>query len=208
MNQLIYQKNELLARFGNEATLGHVFSEIENDLRKLDKVVCQFMVNGLVLDENAEKRLAGASLEEVETLAVKSETPIFLLEGILENWVKKLPELVQMADDLSLQIRLKGMDGQLKALVDLIDEAQLLVESIISIDMVFSQMPKVSSDSWKKAQKHMATGVGEALQAFEKKDFNTLADIIEYDLGHSFQTWKELLESLRQDVQKAKPSAT
>ncbi len=205
MNQHYYEQKELTERFGESATLGDVFHQIEKDLSFVNEVVCQFTVNGLALDEQGEKRLATASLKEVESLAVQSETPLVLLGNVLDNWVQKLPELIQSNDTLSEEIRFKGVEGQLKNLVDLIDEAQLLVDTIISIDTVFPHMAMVCSEPWKNAQKLMAQGIGESLKAFEKKDFTWLADILEYDLGHCFQTWMELLESLRQDVQNAKP---
>lgn len=200
MNQLHFDKKDLTARFGEAATLGEVFQQIESDLKIVNEVVCQFLVNGLALDEQGEKRLGQASLAEVETLSVKSDSPTAVLVGVLENWAQKIPTMIQMNDELAGKIRFQGIEGQLKALVDLIDQAQLLVDTIISIDTVCAHLRVVQSEPWKKAQKLMAQGIGEALEAFQKKDFTWLADILEYDLGHSLQTWMELLESLRQDV--------
>lgn len=207
MNQLFFEQQDLAARFGLEATLGEVFTQIEKDLKIVNEVVCQFTVNGLALDEQAEKRLAGSTLKEVQSLAVQSERPDAILQNVLSSWAKQIPQLIKMNDDLATQIRFKGVEGQLKTFVDLIDEAQLLVDSIISIDLVFANLPVVRSEAWKKAQRQMAEAVGEALQAFQKKDFTWLADILEYDLGHSLQTWMELLESLRRDVENSNKGA-
>lgn len=201
MNQLYFEQQDLAARFGMDATLGEVFIEIEKELKQVNEVVCQFTVNGLVLDEQAEKRLAASTLKEVQSLGVQSERPDAILQNVLNSWAKQIPELIKMNDDLAAQIRFKGVEGQLRTFVDLIDEAQLLVDSIISIDLVFAHLPVVRSEAWKNAQKHMAGAVGEGLQAFQKKDFTWLADILEYDLGHSLQTWMELLESLKKDVE-------
>lgn len=203
MNQLYFEHNELTARFGEEATLGEVFGQIEKDLKTVNEVVCQFSVNGMALDEQGEKRLATATLKEVQNLAVQSERPDAILVNVLRNWSEQIPKMIQMNDDLAAQIRFKGIEGQLKTLVDLIDESQLLVDSIISIDTAFSHLSVVQSEPWRKAQKLMAHGIGEALQAFQKKDFNWLADILEYDVGHSLQTWMELLENLSQNVKNS-----
>jgi hypothetical protein len=201
MNQLFFEQQELVARFGEHATLGEVFKHIENDLKKLSEVVCQFKVNGLALDEQGEQRVAASTLSELQTLEVFSQKPSAILGDVLTNWVKQIPALIERNDDLASQIRFKGVEGQLKSLVELIDQCQLLVDSIISIDSVFPNLALVQSNQWKQAQKQMAAGIGEALQAFQKKDFNWMSDILEYDLGHSLQTWMELLESLRQDLQ-------
>jgi hypothetical protein len=202
MSQLLFQQHELIARFGSEVTLGEVFRHIENDLKTVSEVVCQFKVNGLALDEPGEKRLADASLVELQTLEVFSQRPREILGDVLLNWVKQIPALLERNDELASEIRFQGVEGQLKSLVELIDQCQLLIDSIISIDSVFPDLKMVQSDKWKQAQKQTAAAIGEALQAFQKKDFNWLADILEYDLGHSLQTWMEHLDSMRQDLQK------
>lgn len=201
MSQLFFERQDLVERFGEQTTLGEIFSHIENDLKQLSEVVCQFKVNGLALDEQGEKRLADSALSELETLEVTSQKPRDILSDVLANWVKQIPALLERNDELASEIRFKGVEGQLKSLVELIDQCQLLVDSIISIDSVFPELRQVQSDNWKQAQRLMASGIGEALQAFQKKDFNWLADILEYDLGHSLQTWMELLENMRQDLQ-------
>ena len=200
MSQLYFEKQDLIGKFGADATLGEVFGQIENELKSSQEVVCQFKVNGLALDEESEKRLAGATLEEVHTLEVLSQQPTAILGDILKSWSEQIPAMIKQNDDLAAEIRFKGVEGQLKNLVGLIDQCQLLVDSIMSIDTVFSDFPIVQSESWRTAQKQMAEGIGEALGAFQKKDYTWLADILEYDMGHSLQSWMELLESLKQDV--------
>ncbi len=201
MSQLIFQQQDLIARFGADASLGDIFRQIENDLKPLSEVVCQFKVNGLALDEQAEQRLATVHLNEVETLEVFSQKPRAILGDVLLNWVKQIPAMIECNDSLAQEIRFKGVEGQLKSLVELIDQCQLLVDSIISIDSVFADLTQVQSKDWKDAQKQIAAAIGEALQAFQKKDFNWLADILEYDLGHALQIWMERLESFRLDLQ-------
>lgn len=203
MSQLYFEQKELVERFGEQATLGQVFSGIENELKGLNEVVCQFKVNGLALDEQGEKRLASSDLGEVQSLEVISQKPSAILEGVLNNWTEQIPNMISANDELASQIRFKGIEGQLKGLVELIDEAQLLVDTIISIDSLFASFPVIQSEKWRLAQKQMAEGIGEALQAFQKKDYTCLSDILEYDMGHSLQTWMELLESLKKDVTAA-----
>lgn len=197
MSQLNFLGLDLQKKFGETATLGLVFKAIENDLKKVGEVVCQFKVNGLTLDEASELRLAEALLGEVETLDVTSQRPSEILDGVLSNWCLQIPKMIEKNDQLSSDIRFKGIDGQLKALVALIDDCQLLVDSLISIDQVFPQLEIVRSGSWKSAQRQMAQAIGEALAAFQKKDFTQLADILEYDMGHSMQVWFDILTRLQ-----------
>lgn len=200
MSQLFFEQQELINRFGSDATLNDVFQQIEIELKSVKEVVCQFKVNGMALDEEGEKRVGASRLAEVRTLEVLSQQPTAILGDVLKSWSTQIPAMIKQNDALATHIRFQGMDGQLKNLVELIDQSQLLVDSIMSIETVFSDFPMVQSEAWRSAQKHMAETIGEALQAFQKKDFNWLADILEYDMGHSLQTWMELLGSLKHDV--------
>lgn len=200
MNQLNFLGNDLRARFGDEATLGQVFRAIETDLKLVGEVVCQFKVNGLSLDEDSERRLGPSLLSEVQDLAVVSQKPSEILDGVVENWAKKLPMMLANNDQLAQDVRFKGVEGRLKALVDLIDDCQLLVDSLISIDQVFPQLDLVQSEQWKIAERQMANTIGEALQAFQKKDYTLLSDVLEYDMGHSIQVWMDLLPKLLQSA--------
>ena len=200
MSEIIYSQKDLLSQFGNEANLGQVFHQIEKELQVKNEVVCQFKINGLALDEADEKRLAVAGLGEVEILEVKSQKPSALLGEVLVNWVQQIPGLIQQNDELSNDIRFKGIEGQLKKFVDLVDGSQLLIDSIISIDNVFPNLPLVKSEAWKTAGKQTAQTIGQALEAFQKKDFTQLADVLGYDMGHSLQTWLELLDGLKKEI--------
>ncbi len=200
MSELIYSQRDLLKQFGETAKLGQVFSQIEKELQVRNEVVCQFKINGLALDEADEKRLAVAGLGDVEILEVRSQKPSALLGEVLINWVQQIPALIQQNDELSNDIRFKGVEGQLKKFVDLVDGSQLLFDSIISIDNVFPNLPLVKSERWKDAEKQTAQTIRQALAAFEKKDFTLLADVLGYDMGHSLQTWLELLDGLKKEI--------
>lgn len=200
MSQLNFSGIDLKTKFGAETTLGVVFKALENDLKKVGEVVCQFKVNGMTLDEASEQRLAEVLLGEVETLDVTSQRPTEILQGVLGNWCLQIPKMLEKNDLLSSNFRYKGIEGQLKPLVALVDDCQLLVDSLISIDQVFPQLEVVQSTSWKTAQRQMALAIGEALAAFQKKDFTQLADILEYDMGHSLQVWLDILTGLQEST--------
>jgi hypothetical protein len=91
----------------------------------------------------------------------------------------------------------------MKSLVDLIDDCQLLIDSLLSIQTVFSEMKYVQSEEWLGAQSKMSLAVGEVLAAFKNKNTTLLADILEYDMGHSLQLWLDTLINLRQNLGSA-----
>lgn len=204
MNQKTYTREMLSTRFTDETSLETVFRQLEADLQPKGEVVCNFTVNGMLLNEEAEQRLAQVSLAEVETIEVNSQNPGQILESILKTWSQRIPSIIEKNDELSKKIRFEGVEGAMKMFVALIDDCQLLVDSIISINSLFPHMPGVQSSVWKDAENLIAEGIGQSLTAFEKKDYTLLADVLEYDLGHALQSWLEILTAFETTVQNLK----
>lgn len=200
MNQFTYSKADLIEKFGEQTSVGEIFKKLENEIYQQGQVVCQFQINGLSLDEDAEKRLAQADVQEVEELVLSCQTPANLLLGVVDNWVETIPGLLKASDQLATDIRFKGIEGHLNKLVELIDSCQMLVDSIISIDNVMSEHPRVQAEAWARSENLMAGAIGEVLHAFQRKDYVLLADILEYDLGHSLQSWLENLTLFQGDL--------
>jgi hypothetical protein len=200
MSTYQWTKQELASQFPDSKTLGELFRQVEIELGKKNQVVCQFKVNGLGLTEETERRLKDGSVQDVDLLEVKGETTDMLMNGILENWRTEIPKMIDINDRLAQDFRFQGVEGRLKPFVSLIDSCQLLVDSVMTIDNLLSATKTVQAEAWKKTERNMATSIGEALQAFQKKDYTLLADVLEYDLGHSLQSWQELLGQLMVEV--------
>jgi lambda repressor-like predicted transcriptional regulator len=204
MNLKTYTREMLTSRFPEETSLQTVFRQLEADLHPTGEVVCHFKINGMSLTEEAEQRLAQVNLQEVQTIEVGSQNPGQILESILSTWALRIPSIIEKNDELSKKIRFDGVEGAMKMFVELIDDCQLLIDSIISINSLFPHMQGVQSEVWKKAESLIADGIGQSLQAFEKKDYTLLADVLEYDLGHALQSWLEILAVLETNVQNLK----
>lgn len=208
MNQLRLTAEELGEKYAHLETLSQVIHHFEGEMMEGGYVACQFHINGLSLTENDEQKFANLSVREIEVLEISYQTPENLLTGLLDGWIKKLPEMAKACDSLAEAIKFRGLDGRFKDLVDLIDNAQLLVDSLLTIDSLFSKFETVSGADWKKNEVLTAEAVGQTLAAFQKKDLNLVADILEYDLGHSVQVWFELISELHQEVEETFARAT
>ena len=205
MNRTTISRTELNKEFPVETTLGEIFSRIESSLQQKGEIVCRFLVNGLTLTEEDEKKFSLFQLGEVDFIEIESETPKALLSAVLANWVDTLPGMIVKSDKLSQEIRLKGIENNMRDFVDLVDSCQFLVESLISLRSLCREFPFVSGDQWKANELTTAKAVAEALNVFERKDFVLLADIMEYDLGHCLQSWLDALLELKQNVLEKAP---
>lgn len=200
MNTTAINKQNLITEFGNSTPLKVVFEKIHLQWQERGEVVCQFRINGMNLTEADEGRLAQATLEEVQTFEVDSQRPDDLLQAVLQNWVNELPTLITNADQLAQEIRFEGIEGKLSSFVNLVDTCQFLIDSLLTLGGVVQTQAWTQGEQWVENEKLTARAIGEALAAFEKKDFTLLAEVVEYDLGHSLQVWLELLKGFLQKV--------
>lgn len=188
--------SELREFYKTETQLGRVFMDIERELKENNQVVCQFIVNGMELKENDEPRFSAISLNEIETLEYLSEGSEVLVESVLNSWIDALPELIMRTEELAGRIRVGGLVGSLKDINDLVENCEYLVGSMASIKQMMGDVLADGKAGWEEAEKVSYQAVKQALHALEAKDFVQLADILEYDLNHTLQTWLESLVQL------------
>lgn len=187
---------ELRGFYKDETFLGRVFRDIEQDLRSTDRVVCQFIVNGLELEESDEGRFSAVSLTEVETLEYLTENKNILVSQVLHAWIQAIPELIAKTENMAQHMREDGPNGFLKAISNLIENCEYLVGSMVSLKAMLGDSLAGFNLPWDKAEAQSHSAVHQALVALEKKDFVQLADILEYDLNQALQTWHESLVPL------------
>ena len=202
MKSTILNRAELEKTHFDCENLKDLMASIEDLMQTRGEVVCQYVVNGMALQEADEKRLSETRIEEIETIEVKSEQPTALLFEILKNWELEIPRIIEQTDALAGSIRLRGPDGQYTAFVNLIDSCQFLIESLVSMDSVIETDPYMPREGWLASEKEMASAIGLALESFEKKDHAMLADTLEYDLANSLQSWFDLLKGLNANLQE------
>jgi hypothetical protein len=184
---------ELRDFYKTETQLGKVFGDIERDLRSTDQVVCQFIVNGLELQESDEPKFSVVSLVEVETLEYLTEDKNALVSQVLNAWVHALPELISKTEKLAQHLREDGFPGLLKAITNLVENCDYLVGSMVSMKMMMGDRLAGFSLGWERAEEQSCSALKQAIVAMEKKDSVQLADILEYDLNQALQTWHESL---------------
>ena len=175
----------------------------EAQFQNQGEVICQFVINGMALEEDDEARLSQTRVEEIKKLEIRSEKPTALLFEVLKNWQTEIPRIIEQTDELAQTLRQKGPEGHYTAFVNLIDSCQFLIESLVSMDAVVDVGLFLDRMTWAQNEKEMARAMGQALDSFQKKDFAQLGDVLEYDLANSLQSWFDLLKGLGKDLQEA-----
>ena len=193
--------DELRNFYNNDIDLAKVFTDIENDLRSSNQVVCRYIVNGLEVSESDEARFGTVTLDQIETLEYLTENSEDLVVSVLRGWIEALPELMQRTESLSKRMRVQGFSGLLKSIHDLVQNCEFLIDSVISLKELMGDRYFVSYPlGWSQAEEQSKETVLQALRALENKDFVLLADILEYDLNNVLQMWKEHLQVLEKSL--------
>ncbi len=199
MSHILLNRQQMNERFPDTTTLAVAIKYFESEFQKVSEVVCLIKINGMALTEADEIKYAEVKLSELDSLEISSRTPEDILGEIVSNWLVEIPKMIETNDKLAQELRFKGPEGHLKSLISLIDNCQLLVDSMISIQSLFQSFAAVQSKSWKESQQMAAAAISEGLTAFQAKDYNLMADVLEYDLGHSLQIWLELLQNISKE---------
>lgn len=196
-------------KFTGETALKDLFVSIEKELQDEGFVVCQYVLNGMNLTEDDEQRLGVSKLGEVRELKVKYETPAALFGEILKGWVEEIPGLIKQADELAAAARAQELDTKMPRFIRFVENAQLLVESLISVRAVVNLERFGVLPEWEKVEREFNVAIGEALDGFQAKDMNLLADVLEYDTADGLQKWFDLLNridgSLKDDANSGDP---
>lgn len=192
---------ELRGFYQKNVNLAQIFSDIENDLRSENKVVCRYVVNGLEVSEADEVRFGSVLLDQIETLEYLTEGNNDVVKSVLRGWIESLPELIGRTETLSKKMRVMGFRGNMKSVSDLVQNCQFLIDSVVSLKILLGdQVMGGCPVEWTQAENESKRTVLEALYALESKNFVLLADVLEYDLNNVLQMWFENLSSLENIV--------
>lgn len=182
--------------YSDSTKLERVFSDIEKELKSQNRVVCQFIVNGLEIHEEDEVDYAEMSLKDVTSLEYLAENSQALVHGVVKSWIDALPELITHAEKLAARIRQNGIQKTASGIQHLVQNCEFLIGSLNSLKFIVGDSLVSTVLQWDEVTRLTKKAVSEASVAMQKKDSSLLADVIEYDLNQALQKWHEVLEKL------------
>lgn len=197
MEKYSIQVNELLKVYSKDTMLKYIFRDIEQELKFEDQVVCQFIVNGIELHESEEAKFSELSLNDISTLEYLSEDSDIILQDVVENWLKALPEMVIHTEELAKEIRTQGIKGKVKKVYDLIENCDFLISSLISLKQILKNKLADTHLNCQNIEENNRKAIKEAFEAIKAKNFDQFSYILEYDLINCFDQWQNFLLELK-----------
>ncbi len=187
---------ELRDFYKAEIKLDKVFADIEKDLQACDRVVCQFIVNGLEFSENDEQKFSGMSIGEIETLEYLTEDKAIIHFQVAEGWVEALPELISASEKLAEKIRVGGTRSLWKEIKDLSDNCLFLVSSLDTLRSLVGDRYLSALTNWSVSENNLLVAAKHLTAAAENKDEKKLAIVLDFDLPSALENWREVLVKL------------
>ena len=126
-----WNRIEIQKQFGDCSSLQDVITRLETDFQSRGEVICEIRVNGMVIGENDESRLAGSRVEEIETIAIATERPTDLINGTLASAAEYVPRLISACESSAELLR--GTNQKLAQInfTELLDGCQWLADTVV-----------------------------------------------------------------------------
>lgn len=214
MERYSIEINDLVEHYSSETMLSEVFADIEGDLSFESRVVCRYVINGMELSEVDEYRFSRAKLGDIQTIEVWVDSLNSLVQDVVQSWIEALPELIERTEKFSDSIRtvhgkqIKSFAGlspentkpyimhiSMTAFNNLFENCEYLVASLDSLKDAAPKVNVFKLEPWLKAMENMKSVLMSCLTEFEKKNFQGLANTLEFDLIPCFEMWnKQLIE--------------
>jgi hypothetical protein len=196
MDKFTLQGDELRSQYSEKVNLGQVFADIERQLEDNNRVVCQYIVNGLILTELDEKRFSQYALSEVVTLEYFCQTTETILGEVVSGWLATLPSLQEKVEIWSEKLKAGLHQGSTRDLYQLVENCELLTASMHTASELMGADYSLQFTELKQLDGETKSCLREAVRYLRGQDFVQLALVLEYDLNNSLEKWQALLRGL------------
>lgn len=191
MEVITLSKQALHEDFSACKDLASFIGEIESQLHRVSKVLCKIKVNGLLLTEEDEIRLATTRLSEIDFVELECRDESHLLEDAardLEAWVVEFKAvLVAQSDKIRKEGAISAYDFS-----QVVKNMSWLVQAIQAIKAHCAE-----TESWVAVEGQMSRAVLELESAYKSQDQILIADVMEYEIFSALDQWRVLLASVR-----------
>ena len=131
---------ELRLLFPHAKSLNDILVGTQTLIEEQGEVVCEYSVNGITLSEAEEARFAATSINEIETICVRSEKPLKLLDDSIEGcsqYIEKIMETLERASNL---FRMGDVKGAHECHRKCIEAAEVFVEMITHYKIAYQTL--------------------------------------------------------------------
>jgi hypothetical protein len=199
MTTSFWDNLEIKKQFAGCSTLQDIISRLETDFSMRGEVICEIRVNGILLSEEDETRLATNSSSEIRDLSVRSNKPADLIVDALNSAYVFVPDLEASCLKTAEMFRSSDLNSAQKLFHECLEGCQWMVDTLMHVRGAASgiQRPISQPERWFEAEKVIGRAIRELSEAYSANDFVLVADLLEYELTGALVVWKATLTAER-----------
>jgi hypothetical protein len=196
MKEVNYDGAQIRDSFQSAHSLRDVISQVTDEFEGKGQVVCGFTINGLPLKEDDEKKFETTPTSEITSMTVKFEAPQILLDESLGECCLYLDQLSAAVEKLAQQFRGSDLDSAHKFHHSCLEGIEWFIQMIVHYRAAYQHLRGPWPAVWEGLEEELTKTLAEILDAFGKKNYIQVADLLEYDLITIFGSWNRELGQL------------
>ncbi len=195
-----WTSDQIATEFTDCETVGEVLHRLETIVASRGEVICEIRLNGQVIDETDEARLAQDPEKTnprtaIQSLSIKSDRPEHLIGQALRSSLSFIPLLTRASVDTASRFRDGDVHMGSEQLGEALEGCQWFVETIhhargaaSGIGVGVHQVER-----WQQAEQMLFNVISELTATFDRKDYLLVADLLEYELTTALEMWVPVL---------------
>lgn len=195
-SRLEWNRTDIERDFPECQNVSEIIHRLENQAAIQGQVVCEIWINEMRILEDDEIQMGKCLTNEISQLAIVMSPTNSVVDGTLEAILDYLPRLQKGAESVSDQLRGVKEGFSYTVFLQVVEGSRWIVESLMRAGRVLPLHEWTDVQAkWKFAEKRLEEVVKDLLQAFEKRDFVLLADLLEYELTTIIQDWIGVIQA-------------
>ncbi|NQZ00584.1 MAG: hypothetical protein HRT45_07945 [Bdellovibrionales bacterium] len=191
-----WSRQDIQTEFSDCHSLQEIIEKVTQERRRANELICNIRVNGEFLSEERERELAGLGPGELNHLEIMSQSQEELIENSLQGQIELIVSMKTQVIECYTGFRQREISESYSIFCTVLESCQFLAEALGLIKQNLNSVDvSLSEVQWQQAEDVFQAAIKELLLAYEAKDFQLAADVLEYELGESLGGWEKVLQN-------------
>ena len=196
MLENFWSNADLKKNFPLALNLGNLIEALTQWFESRGRVICSISVNGMKLKESEEVKFANVKISDIQELRVESHTPEGLLDESLIGCQEHLLRIIDVYEKCAYLFRVQDIPYASRYHELALTGIYHFVDLVNNYAIVYESLRGKLSSAWLKCAQDLPECLTKICSAYEQKDYNLIADILEYELLEILENWKKEISAL------------
>lgn len=183
----------------NFANLEELLARVLSDSRLDNRIVTDVLLNGEVFSELYPHQAEDIAADAISSVEIRS-VPVGEMALDISDELYKVSEIMNTGSrEIARLFRQGDNDEALELFQDLLDVTR---DFVSMVDVLGSKFTSNDANTFGDKVEHLSGLLGEMSEVLESEDWILLADLLEYELIPASDSWKQIIQSLRETIRR------